>query len=232
MNFIFVFIFTLAFAQDKKKQTGEDTVDVNAEDERAILMKEWDEHMVGFVPSDMVTFELPARGEEIFFENIDIIPSKIRGAWFITSKESKDVEFSILDPNMKIVFEKKKKPEAIFYFNAEQVGMYTFKFKNTKVIQKHTVTFALNCGNSTDEVLQSEHLTPLESQLVEIQKSIKDFQVDNQFAQLRQESHYRTVADSNRNVFIFSSLESLGVIAVSAWQAYYIKRLLDNRRVL
>ncbi|CAG9316169.1 unnamed protein product [Blepharisma stoltei] len=232
MKLAFILAFAFAFAQDKRRVPQEESVEINAEDERSQLMKEWDEHMVGFVPSDMVTFELPARGEEIFFETIDVIPSKIRGAWFITSKESRDIEFSIMNPNMKVIFEKKKKSEALFYFDAEQVGIYTFKFKNTKVIQKHVVTFALNCGNSTDEVLKTEHLTPLEKQLVDIQKEIKDFQVDNQFAQLRQESHYRTMADSNRNVFIFSILESLGVIAVSAWQAYYIKKLLDNRRIL
>lgn len=233
MNYLYAFICALVWADENhRNRYSEESVDVNADDERAKLMKEWDEHMVGFVPSDMVTFELPARGEEIFFENINVVPSYIRGAWFITSKESRDVEFAIMDPSMKVVFEKRKKPEAIFYFDAYQIGVYTFKFKNTKVIQKHIVTFALHCGNSTEEVLKSEHLTPLESQLIEVQKSIKDFQVDNQFAQLRQESHYRTVADANRNIFIFSILESIGVMAVSAWQAYYIKKLLDNRRVL
>ena len=76
--------------------------------------------------------------------------------------------------------------------------------------------------------MKSEHLTPVENNLLAIQKSIKDFQVDNQFAQLRQETHYKTVASANKNVFWFSIVESFGVVAVTAWQVYYIKKLLDN----
>lgn len=219
--------------QGKEHAVREETIlDLSAEEESIDLMKEWDEKMKDFVPEDMVTFEIAARGEEEFYEVIDIVPSVIQGAWFLASGDSKDIDFSITDPLQSIIFERRGKKEAIFQVDAKRQGIYVFKFKNTKVMSGHSITFTFNSGNSTNQVLKSEHLTPVEENLVNIQKSIKDFQVDNQFAQLRQETHYKTVASANRNVFWFSLLESIGVIAVTAWQIYYIKKLLDNRRVL
>ena len=55
-------------------------IEVSAEEETMELMKEWDEKMQGFVPEDMVTFEIAARGEEAFFEIIDVSNTIIRGA--------------------------------------------------------------------------------------------------------------------------------------------------------
>jgi hypothetical protein len=209
-----------------------ESLDVSAEDESVELLKEWYEKMKGFVPENMVTFEIAARGQEEFYEVIDVLPSTIKGAWFLGSSNSKDVDFTIYDPLQNVVFERKSKKEAFFSIEAKNQGAYIFAFKNNKVMTGHTITFTYNSGNSTNTILKTEHLTPVENNLIDIQKNIKDFQVDNQFAQLRQETHFKTVASANTNVFWFSLIESLGVIAVTAWQIYYIKKLLDNRRVL
>ena len=98
------------------------------------------------------------------------------------------------------IFERKGKKEGIFYIESTGQGIYVFKFKNNKVMKSHTITFTFIIGNSTSQLLQSEHLTPVEENLVKIQKGIKDFQVDHQFAQLRQETHYKTVASASANV--------------------------------
>jgi p24 family protein beta-1 len=211
---------------------GHDPLDVNAEEENLDLSREWDEHIQGFSPEDLLRFEIGALGEEEFFEAIDIVPSIVRGAWFVSTAESRDIDFTILDPSQIVLFERKSRKEVIFSFEAKRQGVYVFRFKNNRIMQGHTITLALHCGNSSNTVLTSEHLSPVEQQLSTIQKSIKDFQLDSQFAQLRQETHYNTVAGANKNVFWFSLLESMGVVAVTAWQIYYIKKLLDNRRVI
>lgn len=231
----YMLLLWLSLAEDTVEYKPENSAKaqrLNIDEESAELMKEWQEYMQGFVPADMITFELNPRATEEFFEEVDVLPSFIRGAWFVSSSESRDIDFSILDPSKNSIVQQKGKKEGIFYFDAKRRGEYSFVFKNTKMIQKHLITFALHCGNSTEELLKEEHLSPFEQQLLEVQKSVKDFQLDQQFAQLRMESHYKTVADANRNVFWFSLLECLGVVLVTAWQIFYIKKLLDNRRVL
>ena len=206
--------------------------DSESEEETARLMREWDAHMSDFVPADLVTFEVSPRGHEEFYETIEDLPSKVRGAYFVSGKETKDVDFVIYDPAKQLVYESRKKKEDLFHFEAGKRGMYVFMFTNAKFVEKVQLTFALHAGNSTEEVLDKAHLSPVEATLLDVTKSVKDFQMDQQFAQLRQESHYKTVASANRNVFWFSLLECMGVAAVTCWQVYYVKRILDHRRMI
>lgn len=69
-----------------------------AEDEMASLMKEWEQHMSDFKASDLITFEIGGRSREVFYEDIDLIPSKIRGAWFVNSDENSFIDFHIMNP--------------------------------------------------------------------------------------------------------------------------------------
>ena len=204
---------------------------VDAEEEHVQQMREWEEIMKDFSPEDMITIEIPPRSEEEFFTVIDIVPTEIRGYWFLFSTLDKSMDFHITSPQNQVIFERNSAKEAIFSITAERSGIYTFNFKNTKVMSSHIVTFAYHSGNSTSSVLTSEHLTPVEKNLMWAERAVKDFQVDSQFTQLRQESHFKTVASANRNVFWFSLIESVGIVLVTAWQIYYIKNLLDNRRV-
>lgn len=215
--------------QVPKPEPAEDPQDA---EENARLMKEWDMHMTDFVPADLVSFEIAPRGHEEFYEVIDDLPSKVRGAFFVSSKETKDIDLVIYDPSKALIYESRKKKEDLFHFEATRRGQYVFMFTNHKYVEKVQLTFALHTGNSTESVLDKEHLSPVESTLLEVQKAVKDFQMDQQFAQLRQESHYKTVESANRNVFWFSLLECVGVVGVTCWQVYYVKRILDHRRMI
>ena len=54
------------------------------------------------------------------------------------------------------------------------------------------MTFALHCGNSTDEMLTGDHLSPIETKLVNIDKKLKDLIVETKFSYKRQETHYNS----------------------------------------
>lgn len=232
---LIVALFILGASAKTKKKPFEmeaPPIEINADEEHIEYMREWESVMKDFSPEDMVSIEIPPRGEEEFYTVIDIVPTIIRGYWFLSSGGNKDIDFSILNPQHIVIYEKKSVKEAIFSLPITKQGIYSFILKNTKMLATHTVTLAYHSGNSTNSVLKNEHLTPIEQDLLWVEKAVKDFQVDSQFASLRQETHYKTVAGANKNVFWFSLLESLGVILVTVWQIYYIKKLLDNRRVL
>lgn len=218
----------------QSEQTPQSTATEDSQDpeESSRLMKEWDMHMADFVPADLVSFEIPPRGQEEFFEVIDELPSKVRGAFFVSSKETKDIDLVIYDPGKTVIYESRKKKEDLFHFEAERRGRYVFLFTNHKFAEKVQLTLALHTGNSSESVLDKEHLSPIESTLLEVRQAVKDFQMDQQFAQLRQESHYKTVESASRNVFWFSLLECVGVVGVTCWQVYYVKRILDHRRMI
>ena len=227
----------IAIALGQKPSYLQDAVipeDTSLEDkeENEKLNREWEEKMSDFTPSDMITFEIGPRGTEELFEVIDFLPSLVRGAFFVSSQESKDLTVVINAPDESELYRADRKKEGIFYFDASQRGMHHFRFTNHKFVEKLQVTVAVHTGNCTDEPLDKSHITPVEAGILELVKGVKDFQMEQQFAQLRQESHYKTVYSANRNLFWFSLLECVGVLGVSSWQVYYIKKILDHRRLI
>eukprot|EP01017_Pseudomicrothorax_dubius_P038836 TRINITY_DN587_c0_g2_i1.p1 TRINITY_DN587_c0_g2~~TRINITY_DN587_c0_g2_i1.p1 ORF type:complete len:291 (+),score=100.22 TRINITY_DN587_c0_g2_i1:177-1049(+) len=205
---------------------------VESSDEKDYLMEQWNTHMSDFTPSDMVTFELPGNEEEVFYEKIDTVPSRIRGAYFVSSSENSDIDFVITDPKGDDVFEKLGKKESIFYFNTTKKGVYQFKFSNQKFFETKQVTFALHASNNTNTPVKSADIDPLNERLYKITQSIGDIHVETKFSYKRAETHLATIKGTHARVFLFTILESLGIIVTSLWQIYYIKKLLDNKRII
>jgi len=196
------------------------------------LMQEWETHMADFVPADMITFEVVPRFTEILYEDVKVLPSRIRGAYFVSSSQNADIDFTILDPKKKTIFRRNGKKEGIFYFDAGSTGQYTFIFNNRKWMETKQVTLALHCGNSTEEFLSSKDLSPMETQIQGADKLLREIQAETRFAYKRQETHYRTTKSNHNKVFYIAIVECLAILGTTAWQVFYIKRLLDNRRII
>jgi len=116
-------------------QSDSDKVDAEADDE-ASIMAEWEEHMSDFVPADMITFECHARSSFIFYEDITVVPTYIRGAYFVSHTANSDISFRIIGPRSKTLFIRNGKKEGIFYFVADKIGEYVFEFQNQKYMEK------------------------------------------------------------------------------------------------
>ena len=66
------------------------SVDQPAEDEdfqRSIVLQQWNEQMSNFEPSDILTINIASRTDEVFYDLVTEIPTKIRGAYFVGSGE-------------------------------------------------------------------------------------------------------------------------------------------------
>lgn len=74
----------------------------------------------------------------------------------------------------------------------------------------------------------------------------KELQAETMFAFKRQDTHYKSKLSSlmlplnfdkateqtNERVFSTAIFESLVITVCTLWQVYYIKRILDNRRIV
>merc|ERR1712194_65913 len=128
--------------------------------------------MEGFMPELLLTFPLPARTDEFFYEDVpEGEPIVIRGGFFAAaSEETSSVEFSITDPTGNVIFEKEYDAEGLFHFVASKKGTYTFIISNHKWMQEKMVTFAIGKGNETH--LQAEHIDSMEDQVKAIDKTL------------------------------------------------------------
>jgi len=214
--------------------SAEDAAIAAREDvDRSSLVEEWDKHMEGFVPELLLTFPLPARSDEFFYEEIPegSPPVLIRGGFFAAAaEETSSVEFSITDPKGNTIFEKEDEPEGLFHFVAKDPGLYTFILSNHKWMQEKMVTFSLGKGNETH--LQAEHLETVEDHVKAIDKTLVDIQTESTYLWIRQKSHMKAVESIHTRVLAFCVVEFLVLIGISGFQVYYIKGMLSDRRLL
>mmetsp|Transcript_170 Transcript_170/g.440 ORF Transcript_170/g.440 Transcript_170/m.440 type:complete len:268 (+) Transcript_170:90-893(+) len=197
------------------------------------LVEEWDKHMEGFVPELLLTFPLPARSDEFFYEDLPegSPPVLIRGGFFASaSEETSSVEFSITDPKGNVIFEKEDEAEGLFHFVASDPGTYTFIVSNHKWLQEKMVTFAVGKGNETH--LQAEHLETMEDHVKAIDRTLVDIQTESTYLWIRQKSHMKAVESIHTRVLAFCVVEFLILVGISGFQVYYIKGLLSDRRIL
>ena len=195
-------------------------------------MREWEEHMHDFEPSDLLTITVPSRTEEVFYEQVEEVPSKIRGAFYIGSGEKKKMDFWIVKPSEEAIFVRQDKNEGIFYFLAEERGLYSFVFSNKRYWETKDVTFAIHFGNHSESHIEAEHLDPISESLHLAESSLKDLDTELKFSAGRQEAHNRSVRDSLQTNYWIAAVECLCIVSLSFAQIYFIKKILDNKRII
>mmetsp|Transcript_103018 Transcript_103018/g.320423 ORF Transcript_103018/g.320423 Transcript_103018/m.320423 type:complete len:189 (+) Transcript_103018:222-788(+) len=188
--------------------------------------------MEGFVPELLLTFPLPPRTDEFFYEDVPPGPPVlIRGGFFASaSEETSSVEFSITDPHGNNMYEKSDEAEGLFHFVATEPGTYTFILSNHKWMQEKMVTFAVGKGNETH--LQAEHLETMEDHIKSIERTLLDIQTESTYLWIRQKSHMKAVESIHTRVLAFCVVEFLILVGISGFQVYYVKGVLSDRRIL
>lgn len=89
----------------------------------------------------------------------------MRGAWYIGSGDKKIIDFWVVHPNGQISHKTEGRNEGLFYFEAQEIGTYSFVFSNQRSWEAKELTFAIHFGNHTDDHATAEHLDPLHQSL-------------------------------------------------------------------
>lgn len=122
--------------------------------------------------------------------------------------------------------------EGLFVFEATQPGLYQFIFSNAKYWEAKDLTFAIHFGNHTDDHASAEHLDPFQDSLNSALHDIKNLYSEVKFSVGRQDSHNKTVRNSLKTNFWIAVLETLCIIGLAGAQIYFIKKILQHKRVI
>ncbi|EAR92966.1 emp24/gp25L/p24 family protein (macronuclear) [Tetrahymena thermophila SB210] len=217
--------------QQEQQQEMKNEVVVDDDEDRVAIMEEWEKHMQDFIPDEMLTFEIDSKKEELFMEDITV-PTQMRGAFFVSYFSDEKIDFVIRDPNKHKVFHKLNKREGIFNVNATTIGTYEFIFSNIRGKDKKSVTFALDVHNTTETHLSHHDLDPVEKKLEHVASGIKDYLNEQRFSSRRQITQLESIQSAHSRLLIFSVVEIAIVVFATAWQIYYIKKILDNKRIV
>ena len=188
-------LLVLAAAQiDSPTPEVPESFDIKAE-EGSIRAADLD--MGEFTASDLVSFELAAKGQAEFFEAITQVPQMVSVLYLVSSKETNDIDLIVRDPNKKVVRQMLKRKDASFKFRADLAGEYNFLFINRKVrstqyMEKLTITFAMHVGTDEGKALHKEDINTVESNLMDMHRQLSQFQMEQHISDRRQEAHFRS----------------------------------------
>ncbi|CAK62261.1 unnamed protein product (macronuclear) [Paramecium tetraurelia] len=196
------------------------------------IMQDWDKYMRGFLPDDMISFQIEKGGEEIFIETIKKTPTNIRGTFFIPIYTLDTIDFKVIDPSGSMIYAKMMKKEAVFSFNATEKGDYQLIFQNKRAKESKVVQFAIDVAKSDKEEIEQNDIDPIENGVQGLLQKIRDVFYSTKLNELKSKGALADVQKINKQLMILTFIETVAICGVTAWQVYYIKKLLNDRRLV
>lgn len=136
---------------------------------------EWESKMLGYNSDYTYYIPLKPRIQEVYYENVTVVPSTFKGAFIISEETTDKIEFVIKDPRGNPIYNKNEH-HAIFEFNVTEVGRYSIIFNNKFSRNDLSITFTMTTGQN--DVLSSKDLTVTEKKLESLSSFIKKFNIE------------------------------------------------------
>lgn len=103
--------------------------------------------------------------EKIFYEDINK-PTFVRGAFFVAYNSLETIDFyvqipfqlQVLDPRQNVVFSRTDRTEVVFFFNATELGEYSFVFSNERKAARKSITIAIDIVTPFETIATPEDL--------------------------------------------------------------------------
>jgi len=188
--------------------------------------EDWVNNMNDFISQYVYIVPVPYKKEVDYYEIIKQVPCLMRGAFLNEDANSENdfIDFKIISPYNKVIFEASSIGE-IFSLNLTEKGVYKLSFYNKANNKEVYPTLIMNTGQNL--VVEKENLSETEKKFDKIInfliKNEQENKVNRGFRKKGNESLVRT----NKYFFIFSLIETIVLIGVSAWQYYYLKHLFE-----
>ena len=106
------------------------------------------------------------------------------------------------------------------------------------------VLFAIQVGTSLDN-LESKDVNSLDSKIDLVSIKLHEVISDTKFSSYRQDRHLKgrifpylfsdtslALSSTTKKLLLMSIIETAAIIGAVLWQIFYVKRLLDNRRII
>ena len=94
--------------------------------------EDWDEKVAKLNAHDLLTFKIPRREYEIFYDVIETVPVNVTVAYYVHDDKSK-IDFEVYNNRQKIIYKLKGKNRGFAEFLVREPGRYEFHLSNEKV---------------------------------------------------------------------------------------------------
>jgi len=145
-----------------------------------------------------------------------------------------DIDFTVTRPKgrggTEVVFSQDKKDTGTYSFTAERDGRYEYCFSNEmSTVSGKTVSFNVH---GVMYIEDEGHVAPIEREIRALSSSLEAVKDEQEYIVVRERLHRDTAESTNDRVKWWSIIQAGLLVAVCAWQIFYLKRFFEVKRVI
>eukprot|EP00252_Welwitschia_mirabilis_P025033 TRINITY_DN7670_c0_g1_i1.p1 TRINITY_DN7670_c0_g1~~TRINITY_DN7670_c0_g1_i1.p1 ORF type:complete len:209 (+),score=27.75 TRINITY_DN7670_c0_g1_i1:274-900(+) len=194
--------------------------------------------IVGFLvvfPQYSECLSLTVQDVECVYENVEYEGDTVSGNFVVVDHEifwtsdHPGIDFVVTAPAGNVVYSSKGKAEEKFQFRAPRRGVYKFCFHNS-FSAPETISFYIHVGHIPNDhnLAKDEHVSSVSVKIAELREALESVSAEQQYLKARDARHRHTNESTHRRLLFYTFAEYAALVAASALQAVYIRRLFSK----
>jgi len=223
-------------AEENQKDSGgfldDEYAEINFDEENGDPLDEQ------YLPENMVSIIFNAR-EKCFFEDL-VAGSIIRGAWFLSTSKPTSIQTTVktVGTRQKVLFEEVDEDDTGgFTLTIDEAGTYAYCFEHIEYPSSSelVLTFAVDVTapakpKDGETAVKPEHVYPLQRSTSNMYNTLQSLVSELEIILLRLDRHVQTQDSTELRVWLLTSLETLAIAGITAFQIYFVRRLVNKSR--
>ena len=176
-----------------------------------------------------LSVQIDAHKEECFYQYVKK-EGKLGVYFQVAQGGFLDIDCTVWGPDNRQVHTVERESEGRFSVHGYETGIYKVCFSNKmSTMTPKTVIFQVHPGDRLEyeELAKLEQLSPIEESLLRLADALADIQTEQLYLRNRERVHRNMAESTNARVLWWSFFEALILMAMTAWQVYYITRYFE-----
>ncbi|KAG0149762.1 hypothetical protein CROQUDRAFT_653334 [Cronartium quercuum f. sp. fusiforme G11] len=179
--------------------------------------------------SNCHTIDVPSGAVICFFEDLHL-EDQMTVTFQVAGGGHLDIDFWLTAPGGKTLWSVEKRDTGTFSFTAHTDGRHEYCFSNQmSTVTSKTVSFNVH---GVMYVEDDNHTAPIETEIKNLAHALEAVKEEQEYIVVREKLHRNTAESTNDRVKWWSLVQAGMVLAVTAWQVFYLKRFFEVKRVV
>jgi hypothetical protein len=185
-----------------------------------------------------LTYRLEAHEKACFFAHVENKGTKLAFYFAVQSGGSFDVDYSVVGPTDKVIFDGTKERQGDFVFTANDVGEYRFCFNNEmSTFAEKMVDFEIAVENEaarakipSKQGSSPEQTSVLEESILKLSAQLSTISRNQKYFRTRENRNFSTVKSTEKRIFNFSLMESGLIMTMAGLQVFIVRFFFQGAR--
>ncbi|KAF2095810.1 hypothetical protein NA57DRAFT_43823 [Rhizodiscina lignyota] len=194
--------------------------------------------LVASASSTALTYKVQANEKACFFTETEQKGAKIAFYFAVQSGGNFDIDYEVIGPNERQLFDGEKERQGDFVFTANDVGEYRFCFNNDmSSFSEKTVDFEIAVENApraaqlpSKQGSSPEQTSVLEESITKLSGQLSTITRNQKYFRTRENRNFSTVRSTERRIFNFSIIESVMIVTMAGLQVFIVKFFFQGAR--